>query len=161
MIILGEYLFKITLRKNKLAHTQTQMHLNCNSTCFKMQGCTFTRSCTPLPARRDMLTFLQYLFNGTIYQRSSYSVHRTGLLSPHFGNALRAKHPTGRNWEWTFGGFPTSARNTFEARLRVTTGASAVSPMYEDCGFRFTIIEAGFTFDSIGFIISVRKPRTG
>jgi RHS repeat-associated protein len=128
------------------------------STCFKMNGCTFERSCSPTPARRDMLTFLQYLFEGNRYRRSTLTVHTNTSHSPHFGTALRSKHPEGRTWQWTFAGFTTAANTEFNARLNIASGSTALMAAPIPCDFSFRIVTPGFSFDSVGFVIAVRRP---
>jgi hypothetical protein len=86
------------------------------STCFRLTGCTFTRTCTATPARREMLTFLQYLFEANRYRRASLTIHTNTSNSPHFGSQLRNVHPNGQTWQWSFGGFSTTA-NTHRLML--------------------------------------------
>lgn len=149
----GEYTF--TLRA--IDALDTTDVIQCRSTCFKMTGCDHPRYCEPLATRNDMKVFLQYLFSSDRYRQTALTVHGEHRYSPYFGPELRRQHPTGKSWLWTFGGFPTGTRTAFNARMRVTTGLSSTAPMYEDCNFSFTIVEPGFSFDSLAHVISVGR----
>lgn len=130
------------------------------SSCFKMNGCTFPRTCNALPAEGDMLTFLQYLFEGGKYKRTYFTVHTNTAHSPHFGVSLANQHPAGRQWQWNFGGYTDAANTAFNARFNVYEGSTALSASPTACDFTFRIVTPGFTFDSVGFIVSIRKPNT-
>lgn len=130
------------------------------STCFRLNGCTFNRTCTATPTRREMLTFLQYLFEGNRYKRTALTVHTAASNSPYFGLALRATHPRGQSWEWAFGGFTSTANTSFNAQLRISEGRGALTASGATCNFTFRVITPGFSFDSVGFVIAVRKPAT-
>jgi RHS repeat-associated protein len=129
-----------------------------NSTCFRMNGCSFNRVCTATPARRDMLTFVQYLFETNRYKRSLLTVHTHTSHSPHFGTALRSVHPNAQNWQWAFGGFATTENKAFNARMNITEGRGSTSITPINCDFTFNVITPGFNLDSVGFVIAVRKP---
>ncbi|MBK8658319.1 MAG: hypothetical protein IPN22_05455 [Bacteroidetes bacterium] len=130
------------------------------STCFRLNGCTFNRSCTATPARREMLAFLQYLFEGNRYRRTALMVHTAASNSPYFGLTLRSTHPRGQTWEWAFGGFTSTASTSFNAQLRISEGRGALTASPATCGFTFRVITPGYSFDSVGFIIAVRKPSS-
>jgi RHS repeat-associated protein len=130
------------------------------SNCFRLNDCTFNRSCTATPARKEMLTFLQYLFEANRYRRSALTVHTAASNSPFFGLALRAIHPRGQTWEWAFGGFTSTANTSFNAQLRISEGRGALTASPAICEFAFRVITPGFSFDSLGFIIAVRKPAS-
>lgn len=128
------------------------------STCFRLTGCTFPRTCTATPARREMLTFLQYLFEANRYRRTLLTIHTNTSNSPHFGSQLRNVHPNGQTWQWAFGGFATTANTSFNARLNISEGRGALTASPIACDFSFNIITPGFSFDSVGFVIGIRKP---
>lgn len=128
------------------------------SSCFKVTGCTFNRTCTATPVRREMLTFLQYLFEANRYKRSLLTVHTPTSHSPHFGSTLRSVHPGGQTWQWNFAGFTAADNKSFAARLSISEGRGAVTASPIACDFTFTITTPGFNFDSLGFVIAIRKP---
>jgi RHS repeat-associated protein len=131
-----------------------------SSTCFRLSGCTFNRVCEATPVRKEMLTFMQYLFEANRYKRSSFSIYTSTTNSPHFGVGLRSVHPRGQNWQWSFAGFATTENKSFTARMNITEGRGMVDIRPTYCDFTFQVITPGFTFDSVGFIMAVRQPST-
>lgn len=129
-----------------------------SSSCFQLNGCTFTRTCEPLPASRDMLTFLQYLFEGNRYRRLGLPITTNTSYTPFFTNTLKAQHPSGTTWVWNYGSI--SSRN-MNGRLVISRGRGALDAASDNCNFTFSIITAGYTFDSISHIIAIRAPRSG
>ncbi|MDW8418424.1 MAG: hypothetical protein RML37_03325, partial [Chitinophagales bacterium] len=128
------------------------------SSCFRVGECSFPPTCAATPARREMLTFLQYLFERNRYRSSMLTVHTHTSHSPHFGPTLRNVHPTGQTWHWSFGGFTSGDNRVFTARLSISEGRGALSASPINCDFTFTVLTPGFNFDSVGFVIALRKP---
>ncbi len=151
--------FSFTLRA--IGDNDSTDNIRCQSSCFRVRDCTPSPFCASTAARPEMLQLMQYLFNGGRFAQRDLVLHREGSAVSHIGSTLRMHHPRGRSWTWHFDSCSSAAKRVCFATLKIATLTEQLKPRVLECPFTVTIVEPGFTIDSVAYPIRMRRASSG